>query len=150
MKKILMLMVVFNCVLVLSAQEEGKKKNTKEPEIEFETLEHNYGTLHQGDDGTCEFSFKNTGKSYLKLTNVFSSCGCTVPEWPKDSIAPKKSAVIKVKYNTQRIGTINKTITVESNAINNHVILKISGMVEAKPVDAAPENSTTPLSEPSR
>jgi hypothetical protein len=65
-----------------------------------------------------------------------------VPSWPKDPIAPGKKAVIKVKYNTQRIGQINKTITVESNAVNDRVVLKITGNVNAKATEAAPENNS--------
>ena len=81
----------------------------------------------------------------LILTNCRASCGCTVPEWPKDPIAPGKKAVITVKYNTQRLGAINKTITVESNAINNRVVLNIKGNVAAKPVEAAPSNEASPM-----
>ena len=65
-----------------------------------------------------------------------------MPSWPKDPIPPGKKAVIKVKYNTQRIGQINKTITVESNAVNDRVVLKITGNVNAKPTEAAPENNS--------
>jgi hypothetical protein len=85
--------------------------------------------------------FKNTGKAELILTNCRSSCGCTVPSWPKDPIPPGKKASIKVKYNTQRIGQINKTITVESNAVNDRVVLKITGNVNPQPTEAAPENN---------
>ena len=124
-----------------------KSKKTKEPEITFETLVHDYGNITQGDNGTCEFVFKNTGKADLLLTNCRSSCGCTVPEWPKDPIAPGKKASIKVKYNTQRIGAINKSITVESNAVNNRVVLNIKGNVAPKPVEAAPDNDNSTLKE---
>lgn len=120
-----------------------KPKKVKEPEITFENLTHDYGNITQGDNGTCEFVFKNTGKADLLLTNCRSSCGCTVPEWPKDPIAPGKKAVIKVKYNTQRVGAINKTITVESNAVNNRVVLSIKGNVAPKPVEAAPEGENS-------
>ncbi len=119
---------------------EQKSKKVKEPEITFESLVHDYGNIMQGDNGTCEFVFKNTGKADLILTNCRASCGCTVPSWPKDPIAPGKKGVIKVTYNTKRIGAINKSITVESNAVNNRVVLKINGNVAAKPAEAAPTN----------
>ncbi len=132
--------------LVISAMAQDakpeKSKKVKEPEITFETLVHDYGNIQQGDNGTCEFVFKNTGKADLILTNCRASCGCTVPTWPKDPIAPGKKAVITVKYNTNRIGAINKSITVESNAVNNRVILNIKGNVAAKPTEAAPENTS--------
>lgn len=142
MKKVFSLMIVmaFVCASFAQESEPAKQKKVKEPEITFESLVHDYGNIYQGDNGVCEFVFKNTGKAELVLTNCRSSCGCTVPEWPKDPIAPGKKAVIRVKYNTQRIGQINKTITVESNATNNRVVLNIKGNVSPKPTEAAPEN----------
>lgn len=149
MKKVLSLLIVTAFVFSAFAQDANtdKNKKVKEPEITFETLVHDYGNIMQGDNGTCEFVFKNTGKADLLLTNCRSSCGCTVPEWPKNPIAPGKKATIKVKYNTQRVGAINKSITVESNAVNNRVVLNIKGNVSAKPVEAAPDNGATPLKE---
>ena len=111
MKKVFSLLIVMAFVFSAAAQDANadKPKKVKEPEITFESLVHDYGEIMQGDNGTCEFVFKNTGKADLILTNCRSSCGCTVPEWPKDPIAPGKKAVIKVKYNTNRIGIINFT-----------------------------------------
>ena len=145
MKKVFSLFIVMAFIFSAVAQEANteKPKKVKEPEITFENLTHDYGNITQGDNGTCEFVFKNTGKADLLLTNCRSSCGCTVPEWPKDRIAPGKKAVIKVKYNTQRVGAINKTITVESNAVNNRVVLSIKGNVAPKPVEAAPEGENS-------
>lgn len=145
MKKVFSLFIVMAFIFSAVAQEANteKPKKVKEPEITFENLTHDYGNITQGDNGTCEFVFKNTGKADLLLTNCRSSCGCTVPEWPKDPIAPGKKAVIKVKYNTQRVGAINKTITVESNAVNNRVVLSIKGNVAPKPVEAAPEGENS-------
>ena len=138
--------MVLAFVMAGVAQNDGaqpkKNKKVTTPEITFEKLVHDYGEIYQGENGECEFVFKNTGKADLILTNCRSSCGCTVPSWPKDPIAPGKKAVIKVKYNTQRIGQINKTITVESNAVNDRVVLKITGNVSPKPSEAAPENNT--------
>lgn len=144
MKKVFSLLAVMVLVVAAIAQDAqpAKNKKVKEPEITFESLVHDYGNIQQGDNGTCEFVFKNTGKADLLLTNCRASCGCTVPTWPKDPIAPGKKAVITVKYNTNRIGAINKSITVESNAVNNRVILNIKGNVSAKPAEAAPENNS--------
>jgi hypothetical protein len=93
-------------------------------------LEHDYGTITQGADGNCEFLFTNTGAQPLTLSNVKSSCGCTVPEWPKEPIAPGTKAVIKVHYDTQRVGPISKTITVTSTGSETPIILKITGKIE--------------------
>ena len=148
MKKVFSILVVMAFVFAGVAQsgdtqaQPKKNKKVKTPEITFVKLVHDYGQIEQGANGECEFEFKNTGKADLILTNCRSSCGCTVPSWPKDPIAPGKKAVIKVKYNTQRIGLINKTITVESNAVNDRVVLKITGNVNPKATEAAPENNS--------
>lgn len=144
MKKVFSLLMILAFVMGAMAQSDAEKPNKKEktPEITFVNLVHDYGQINQGDNGECEFVFKNTGKADLILTNCRSSCGCTVPSWPKDPIPPGKKASIKVKYNTQRIGQINKTITVESNAVNDRVVLKITGNVNATPTEAAPENNS--------
>ena len=103
--------------------------NPNAPVITFEKTTHDYGTIAKGGDGTCEFKFKNTGVEPLILSNVTSSCGCTVPEWPREPILKGKSASIKVKYNTDRIGPINKTITVVSNGKVSSIQLRIVGSV---------------------
>jgi len=100
--------------------------------ITFEKTIHDYGTIKQGGDGQCEFPFTNTGTNPLVLSNVRSSCGCTVAEWPKEPILPGKSSSIKVRYDTNRVGTIAKSITVTSNAKNSSVKLTIKGNVVAK------------------
>lgn len=144
MKKVFSILMVMAFVFAGVAQNDEaqpkKNKKVKTPEITFVKLVHDYGQIEQGANGECEFEFKNTGKADLILTNCRSSCGCTVPSWPKDPIPPGKKAVIKVSYNTNRLGIINKSITVESNAVNNRVILNIKGNVSAKPAEAAPTN----------
>jgi hypothetical protein len=111
------------------------------PEITFDKLVHDYGTLVQGADGTCEFKFTNTGKEPLILSKPQSSCGCTVPTWPQEPILPGKSDVIKVTYATHNVGPINKTVTVTSNAKNGRIVLSIKGNVIAKPAENVPEKT---------
>jgi len=124
-------------------------KNDKAPEITFDKLVHDYGTITEGDPGECEFTFKNTGKEPLVLSNVYSSCGCTVPSWPKDPIMPGKSSSIKVKYATNRVGGINKSITVLSNAAeNSRVELRITGNVKKKEEAAYPEKQQSQMAAP--
>jgi len=113
-------------------------KNPNAPEITFEKTVHDYGTVAYNGDGKCEFKFTNTGKEPLILTNVRSSCGCTVPKWPREPILPGDSEVIHVEYKTNRIGSINKSVTVQSNASNNVVRLRIAGRV------LGPDQSVTP------
>lgn len=106
--------------------------NKKAPKIEFKKTTHDYGTIANGADGKATFTFKNTGKTPLIISNAASTCGCTVPEWPKQPIAPGKSASITVQYDTKRTGPISKTITVSSNASNASTQqLQIVGTVEA-------------------
>ena len=76
--------------------------NPNAPVITFEKTTHDYGTVTKGGDGTCEFKFKNNGIEPLILSNVSSSCGCTVPEWPREPILKGKSASIKVMLDTNR------------------------------------------------
>lgn len=117
--------------------------NPNAPEITFDKTVHDYGTVPYQGDGKCEFKFTNTGKEPLILTNVRSSCGCTVPKWPREPILPGQSDVINVEYKTNRIGKINKTITVQSNAKTSSVVLRIEGQV-LKPEDSsAPEKANT-------
>ncbi|MFH1161447.1 MAG: DUF1573 domain-containing protein [bacterium] len=113
--------------------------NSNAPEITFEKTVHDYGTIIQGSDGTCEFKFTNSGKEPLILSKPMSSCGCTVPTWPQEPILPGKSEAIKVTYNTNNLGPINKSVTVYSNAKTNRLILQIKGKVVAKPTETIPE-----------
>nr|WP_298005772.1 DUF1573 domain-containing protein [uncultured Flavobacterium sp.] len=90
------------------------------PKIEFKAENNtiDYGTVVRGSDsGVRTFEFTNTGKEPLVITNVRSSCGCTIPSKPEAPILPGKSDKIEVKYNMNP-GPISRTITVESNATN--------------------------------
>ena len=113
----------------------GKKISKKDARIEFKENTHNFGELAFGSDGECEFPFKNTGKAPLVLTNVKSTCGCTIPEWPREPIKVNESASIKVRYDTHRIGSFTKSITVYSNASNSPKRLFIKGRVTADTID---------------
>jgi hypothetical protein len=107
------------------------------PKIEFiksgTTID--YGKVSKdSDDGLRTFEFKNTGDAPLIITDVRSTCGCTVPSKPKEPIMPGKTGKIDVKYNMHP-GPIRKTITVESNAVNyegGRVPLSIKGEVIVK------------------
>jgi len=105
------------------------KSNKKAPEITFQKIEYDFGTIAYGSDATCEFVYKNTGKSPIILTNVRSSCGCTIPSWSKTPLKKKESDKIIVKYNTHRMGKFHKTVTVTSNAKNSPIVLTITGKV---------------------
>lgn len=107
------------------------------PKIEF-AAENNtidYGTVVKGkDSGLRTFKFTNTGDAPLIISNVRSTCGCTVPSKPEAPIMPGKTGEIDVKYNMS-LGRISRTITVETNAVNHtdgKVALRIKGEVLAE------------------
>ena len=118
-------------------------ENQSGAEITFKETSHDFGNIPFKGNGSYEFVFVNTGTEPLILTQPKSSCGCTVPEWPRQPILPGESNVIKVTYkNTDRPGNFNKYVTVFSNAaVNKEVKLHIKGTVEPEPTDAAPLNN---------
>ena len=102
-----------------------------DPDIKFTKTTIDYGKINKGENGIKIFEFQNNGTSPLKINQVYSSCGCTIPKKPSSPIGPGQIDEIQVKYDTNRIGPIKKTITVLSNAINSPTIsLKITGNVE--------------------
>lgn len=126
MKKVLTLLAIVAFVFNANAQ----------AKIEFKDKDNtiDYGTVtKESDDGIRSFEFKNTGNAPLIISNVQSTCGCTVPSKPTEPIMPGKTGKIDVKYNMSP-GPIRKTITVESNAVNyegGKIPLKIKGTVVA-------------------
>lgn len=98
------------------------------PEITFEKTKHNFGSINQGEPVTYEFKFTNTGNSNLIIKNAVAGCGCTTPVWPKEPIAPGKTAVIKVGYDAKAEGNFVKDIKVQTNGGDAKLI--ITGIVE--------------------
>ncbi len=150
--------VVFTCLMMLfvvfglnaqNAIATAVVDSANMPEISFSKLVHDYGTIELNGNGVCQFEFTNTGKEPLVLSNVRSSCGCTVPSWPKEPILPGKTGVIDVKYNTSRAGVINKSVVVTSNAKTSTVTLQIKGEVKAPAQQMVPEKNVDQGSTPS-
>lgn len=129
MRNILTLVVLIFVSNICFSQDAEVKKNKKSSVITFEKVLHDFGDIEYEGNGTCEFYYKNTGKEPLVLENVRASCGCTIPEWSKEPLKKGKKAVIKVKYDTKRVGQFQKTITVVSNASNSTEQLTIKGNV---------------------
>ena len=116
-------------VLFVGLMSLGSFAQEKVAKIEFKTDVIDYGTIEKGADGVRIFEFTNTGDAPLVISNVKSTCGCTVPKKPKGPIMPGETGVIEVKYDTKRVNPIRKTITVFSNAETPTVALKIKGLV---------------------
>ena|SRR6218665_1844539 len=123
----------------------------KGPKIEFKDKDNtiDYGKVSKEDDtGLRTFVFTNTGDQPLVVKEAKSTCGCTVPTFSKEPIAPGKTGSIDVKYN-MNLGPIRKTITVETNAVNveeGRVAIKIKGEVIEKPVvNLLEKKSTSPM-----
>jgi len=111
---------------------EQANTNPNAPIITFDKVTHDYGEIEQHGNGRCEFKFTNEGKEPLILSNVRSSCGCTVPEWPKKPIAPGEEGTIEVTFNSAgKQGLQNKTITLVANTLPNRYVLAIKGEVLA-------------------
>ena len=103
--------------------------SSAQAKISFKNETVDYGKIVKGSDGVRVFEFTDTGDAELVVTNVKSSCGCTVPKKPEGPIAPGASGSIEVKYDTNRVGPIRKTVTVYSNADEPIKALKIKGEV---------------------
>lgn len=103
--------------------------------IDFVTETLDYGTIEHNSNGVRYFEFKNNGTEPLIISNCKGSCGCTVPQCPKEPILPGEIGKIQVKYATNRVGAFTKTITVTSNAVSPSKTIKIKGKVNpAAPV----------------
>ena len=101
--------------------------NGKQAVITFEKTEHDFGTVLQGEVVTCSFHFTNTGDAPLLISQVNSSCGCTVGDYPHEPIAPGKGAAIKATYDSKgHHGFQTRTLTVMSNTMpaKNALVLK--------------------------
>lgn len=115
------------------------------PVIDFDKDVHDYGTIEQHSNGVCEFTITNTGTEPLIISQAKGSCGCTVPSYEKEPIMPGSSSTIQVKYDTKRVGPINKSVTISSNAVNAPTkVLRIKGTVTASETGA-----TSPVKESS-
>jgi len=120
------------------------EKEEEYPEMTFVETSHNFGIFdREHGDQICWFVFTNTGKKDLLILDASSTCGCTVPEFPKTPIMPGKSDSIKVSYNgsTKRPGVFKKTISLKTNCKINSTYLYINGeMVEKLAEDKVAKN----------
>jgi len=147
MKKIVLIVGLVSMVAFTSCKENASSKiNTDKvaeaavrdeaskavPIMSFEKAEHDFGTIEQGTPQEAAFKFTNTGTAPLIITDAKSSCGCTVPNPPKEAIAPGESSELTVKFNGSGQNQVTKTITVTANTEKGSEILRIKAFVNPK------------------
>jgi hypothetical protein len=120
---ILMFIAMILSITYAEAQPMNKIKGSK---ISFDKTTMDYGIIKKGSDPLRKFNFKNQGDEALVISNAHGSCGCTVPEYPKQPIAPGETGSIDVRYDTSRLGKFTKTVTVNTLSGEN-IILTIMG-----------------------
>jgi Protein of unknown function (DUF1573) len=113
----------------------------KADDMAFDNLTHDFGTVAEGPDATCVFTFKNTGKEPIVIQKAAPSCGCTVPSFSSEPVPPGGTGTINVAYHTKgKPNPFTKTINVTSNAGSK--MLTIKGNVEKAPTGSVPENNS--------
>jgi hypothetical protein len=149
MKKVIALSILSLSLMTISCNDNAAKKIKAEnlelakerdeeikiggPKLKFDKTEHDFGVINEGDVVETVFSFTNSGKSELIITSAKGSCGCTVPEWPKEPIMPGETGEIKVKFNSDRKPNLQqKNITLVTNTDQGKEILKIKAQVTPK------------------
>ena len=106
----------------------------KYPVMTFEKTEHDFGNIKSGDKVDYTFNFKNTGEADLIISKAKGSCGCTVPEYPKDPIKPGASGKIKVSFDAaNKHGQQHKTVTITTNSAKGEEKLSIKASLQEKP-----------------
>jgi hypothetical protein len=117
-------------------------ENINATEITFDENMFDFGIIKEGELVNHKFKFKNTGKNPLLITNASASCGCTVPNWSKEPIAPGQSGEIDVTFNSEgKPNHAEKSVTVVANTTPTNTMLLIKG--EVTPKEAGTTTTTT-------
>ena len=162
MKKVILGLSAFCLIAFTSCKEDATKKiddkNVAEaaerdanssdfPVLTFDKAEHDFGEIEAKQNVETVFNYTNTGKAPLVITDIKSSCGCTVPkDWSKEPLAPGASGSFTVKYNGSGKNKISKTVTVTANTEKGSEIVKIAAFV--KPDPNAPVKPNAPTGTP--
>ena len=105
----------------------------KTTSAKFDETSYDWGTIAEGEKMTHVFKFKNTGTNDMIISDAHGSCGCTVPEWPKEPIKPGKSSQIKVIFDSKgKAGDQSKSVTITANTEPTNMVLMIKGKVTPK------------------
>lgn len=149
MKKIVYSFLVLFALFVISCKENAASKVATEnaavtndsstakagPVISFDKTSHDFGTINEGDNVTTTFSFTNTGDADLIIVDARGSCGCTVPQYPKNTpIAPGQTGEIVVSFDSSnKPGLQQKTVTLSANTTSGREMLRIKSNVTPDP-----------------
>ena len=101
------------------------------PTMEFEESAYDFGNIARGTAVEHVFKFKNTGKAPLVIVDATSTCGCTVPSYPKEPIQPGETGELLVKYNGSGLNAVTKIVTVKSNTEKGSETVKITAFVQS-------------------
>lgn len=109
--------------------------------LKFNKETHDFGNVKKGDPTSFDFVFTNTSKEPISILSAKSTCGCTVPKYSTDPIMPGKTGSIKVTYDSNRVGPINKPVTITTSAGTK--VVHIKGNIEKTPEASVPNNTST-------
>lgn len=113
-------------------QPPSQSETRAKTDVKFADMSHNFGEIKQDSKNTKIFKFTNIGKEPLIIENAVGSCGCTVPTFPKEPIAPGKTGEIEVVYSPgKQEGEQTKTVTITANTDPIQTVLNISAKVKA-------------------
>lgn len=129
MKKALIFTLVSVCLLALYSF--SFSDSFLGASFSWKKTTHDFQKIQQGVPVTAEFEFTNIGDTPLMITQAKGSCGCTVPSYPKEPIAPGQTGIIKAQFNAASVGVFNKTVTITANT-GQPAVLTIKGEVVAK------------------
>ena len=157
MKKIILGLSAMCLIAFTSCKEDATKKidetniavaaerdavASKFPVIEFDKTEHDFGEIEAKSKVETTFKYKNTGDAPLVITDIKSSCGCTVPQnWSREPLMPGDSGEFTVNFNGSGSNKISKTITVTANTEKGSEVVKITAFVKPDPNKAATTKS---------
>lgn len=160
MKKVFLVLSVICLVTFTSCKEDATKKiddsnvtaaaardanSSKFPTIEFDKKEHDFGEIVSGTNVETVFNYKNTGEAPLVITDIKSSCGCTIPkDWTKEPLAPGASGSFTVKFNGKGTNKVSKAVTVTANTKEGKEVVKISAFVKPDP-NAPAKTAASPV-----
>jgi hypothetical protein len=109
---------------------DGKVDESKLPKFEFASESYDFGKIKQGEKVKISFKFKNSGTQPLIISSASASCGCTVPSYPEEPVAPGAEAIINVEFDSNgKLGMQTKTITLVANTIPNTKVLYLRGEI---------------------